>query len=93
MATRLAGNLRGSDKGLLGLRAIPQITFQISDGAGFNEVRIDVGGAEFHRSTQIGVHRALTIGCDEHIAARGGGAIFCRWRGIGDTACADVVGE
>ena len=64
-------NLRRLEEGLLRVRRIPEITLEIDDLSGGNGSGVDIVRMQVLSGAEIGVHGALAVGRDQHIAARG----------------------
>jgi hypothetical protein len=54
-------------------RRIPQITLEIEDGGVADQGLVDIGGSQILAGAEEGVHRALAIGCHQHVASGGRG--------------------
>src|SRR6266545_4528815 len=86
-------DLRRLEESFLGARGIPEIALEVDNLSGSNGIFVDVVGMQILGGAEIGVHRALAVGRDQHVAAR------CRWAGRGrgcrkrDASRADVVGK
>src|SRR2546430_11395812 len=74
IALGLVCDLRRLEEGFLGARRIPEIALEVDNLSGSNGVFVDVVGVQILGGAEIGVHRALAVGRDQHVAAR------CRWR-------------
>src|SRR4051812_31721933 len=80
-------------EGLLGLRAIPEITLEIGHPRRLDLLGRNVIGTKLDASAKIGLHGALTVGSDENQAARGWRAAAGRRGGEGHAGGADIVAE
>ena len=71
VALGVVRNLRRLEEGLLRVRRIPEITLEIDDLSGGNGSGVDIVRMQVLSGAEIGVHGALAVGRDQHIAARG----------------------
>ena len=83
----------GVVEGLLGLRLVVEVAFEIRDLRGLDERRVDVGRAQADARAEERVHRALRVRGDEDEAARGRGTVARRRRSKRGSGGRDVVPE
>src|SRR5262245_64504719 len=89
----LVSNLRRLHESFLGLRRIPQVSFEIGDRRGGNLRLIDIGRPQVLRRAQIRVHGALAIRGHHDVAARRRRTANGRFRLEGNVGRTDIVDE
>ena len=87
------GDRRRLQEGRLGVRAIPEIAFEIGDLGGGDHRLVDVVRPELDAGAEIGRHGALRVRRHQHQAARGRRTGCERRRPELDPGRADVVAE
>src|SRR6185312_2054231 len=71
LARSLVRDRRRLDEGLLRLRRVPKIAFEVGDGGRGDRRFVDVGRLEVLRRAEKGVHGALAVRRHHDVAARG----------------------
>jgi len=67
-------------EGFFRIVAVEEIALHVQDSAVGHDCFVDVVGAQVRRNPQVGVHRALSVGCDHDDAATGRDLVEMRSR-------------